>query len=158
LRPTVYIETTIVSYLTSRGSNDPLMAGQIGATRTWWDGERLKFDLYTSQLVLDEAAAGDPGAAAERIAVLSTLPSVPVTDDAVGLADALVARAALPMNARIDALHVGTAATSGLSYLLTWNCRHLANATLRAKVEQVCRDQGYEPPIICTPLELEVEP
>jgi predicted nucleic acid-binding protein len=157
LRPTVYIETTIVSYLTSRGSNDSLMAGQIGATRGWWDVERHKFDLYTSQLVLDEAAAGDPSAAAERFSVLSTLPSVPVTGDAVRLADALVARAALPNNARIDALHVGTAATNGLSYLLTWNCRHLANATLRAKVERVCRDQGYEPPVICTPLELEVE-
>ena len=73
------------------------------------------------------------------------------------LADALVSQAALPAKARVDALHVAVAATNGIQYLLTWNCRHLANARLRPRIEKVCRANGCEPPVICTPLELETK-
>lgn len=93
------------------------------------------------------------------LSVLATLPEVPVSDAAKNLANTLIVKNALPAKARVDALHVAIAATNGIDYLLTWNCRHLANAMLRAKIEQICRNYGYNPPIICTPKELiEVEP
>ena len=154
MNPTVYIETTVISYLTAWPKKVPLIAGQQDETRKWWAESRPSFEVFTSALVLAEAAAGDPVAAAERLAVLQAIPALPVTDEAKALGNALVANTALPAKAHVDALHVGIAATSGIRYLLTWNCRHLANATLRARIDRVCRDRDCEPPIICTPSEL----
>jgi hypothetical protein len=159
MKPSVYIETTISGHLTSRLPKDPIVAGQMLETRQWWNQSRQAFDCFTSQIVLDEAADGDPAAASERINALSSLPLVPITKAATDLAKLLLFRSALPQKARVDAAHVAVAATNGLQYFLTWNCRHLANVTLRSKIEQACRDSGYEPPMICTPTELnEVQP
>jgi hypothetical protein len=159
MKPTVYIETTIVGHLTSRIPADALVAGQMLTTRKWWTVARPHFEVFTSELVLAEASRGDPTASAERLAALTDVPLLSIPDPSADLADALVARGALPMKARVDAAHVAIAAASGMEYLLTWNCRHLANATLRSRIEQACRERGFEPPIICTPLELtEVRP
>lgn len=125
------------------------------ATREWWNGSRHDFDTYTSDIVLDEAFRGDAQAAAERLDAIVAISLAPVTDAAMQLAERLVARSALPLKARVDAAHVAVAATNALQFLLTWNCRHLANATLRAKIEEVCREQGFDPPIICTPFEFQ---
>jgi predicted nucleic acid-binding protein len=152
--PTVYVETTIVSYLTARPSTNPIRVGHAASTSTWWNTRRFSYDLFTSLLVIDEAASGDAEAAAKRLAILHPLSRLPIPDSATTLASALLARAALPQKARADALHVAICAVHGINYLLTWNCRHLANVTLRSKIEAACRDQGYEPPLICTPLEL----
>ncbi len=154
MKPTVYIETSVVSYLTARPTNDPILAGQIAATAQWWNATRPQCDLFTSRLVIEEAAAGYPDAAARRLAALAGIPELPITGPARQLSAALLAAAALPPTAAADSLHLATAALNGMDYLLTWNCRHLANATLRTRIEQVCRDQGYEPPVICTPPEL----
>jgi hypothetical protein len=150
----VYIETTITGHLTSRLPSDTEIAGQMLATRRWWRDERRRFELFTSLLVHDEALQGDAGAASERLSVITGIPLVPTTDAAVKLADELLAHAALPATARVDALHLGTATANGLDFLLTWNCRHLANAVLRPKIEEICRRSGFEPPIICTPYDL----
>src|SRR5947207_13157090 len=125
-KPTVYVETSVVSYLTARPLSDPIVAGQMAATREWWADAPAQFDLYTSALVIAEASAGDAKAAAERLTALATLPQVPLTDEARDLAAALIAAAAMPSRARVDALHVATAATNGLDYLVTWNYRPLA--------------------------------
>src|ERR1019366_4877164 len=154
MNPTVYIETTIVGHLTSRLPNQPLVAGQMLETRRWWNESRPRFECFTSQTVLDEIAKGDPQAAAERLEALGSLRLVPITDAAIELAKLLLLRSALPEKARVDAAHVAIAATNAAQYLLTWNCRHLANATLRAKIKAVCRETGFTPPIICTPSEL----
>jgi hypothetical protein len=154
MKPKVYIETTIISYLAARPTNDPMLAGDFAATRQWWDEYRPLFEIFTSTLVNEEAAQGDAEAAAARLKILALLDELPVSDVAKMLANSLVSRNALPSKARVDALHVAIAATNGLDYLLTWNCRHLANATLRTRIESVCREQGYEPPLICTPPEL----
>ena len=154
MKPTVYVETTIVGHLTSRLSNDPIIAGQMLETRRWWGESRVHFEIFTSEAVLFEAGRGDPVAAAERLQAINFLPLVPVTDGAEALADFLIKRNALPTKARFDALHLATAASNGIQYLLTWNRRHLANATLQTKIRQVCRDWGFEPPVICTPFEL----
>jgi hypothetical protein len=155
MKPTVYIETTIVGHLTTRLPNDQVVAGQMLATRKGWEQSRSDFEVFTSQIVLDEASEGDPQAAAERLDVMKSVPLLPISDAAADLAERLLASSALPSKARVDASHVAIAATNGIEYLLTWNCRHLANATLRARIEQVCRDHGFEPPIICTPYELD---
>jgi predicted nucleic acid-binding protein len=158
-KPTVYIETTIAGHLTSRLPKQFDVAAQMLATREWWEQDRPNFDCYTSPVVLDEVGRGDPIPTAERLEKLAALPLVFGGQQVDELAELLLARAALPAKARYDAVHLAIAAVNGMDYLLTWNCRHLANATLRGKIEQVCRDSNVEPPIICTPVELrELQP
>jgi predicted nucleic acid-binding protein len=154
MKPTVYVETTIFGHLTSRLPHDPLVAGQMLATRKWWDESRQRFDLVTSEVVRAECSAGDPQAASERLKMFDDLTLLQIPSGVEALADLLVARHALPRKARIDAFHVAIAATNSIEYLLTWNCRHLANATMRLRIEQTCRESGCVPPIICTPYEL----
>ena len=153
MSPTVYIETTIPSYLTARPSRDLIRAAHQQVTREWWD-RRAAFTLCSSRLVVEECREGDPGAAALRLAALAGVPLVELTAGAAVLADALVRGVPLPERATADALHVAAAALHRVRYLLTWNCAHLANVALRPQIEAVCRAAGYEPPLICTPEEL----
>jgi predicted nucleic acid-binding protein len=154
-KPTVYIETSIVSYLTARPSRDLLVAAHQQLTVVWWDEQRAHYELFASQVVVAEARAGDPDAAQRRLVVLERLPLlVDVTDAAIALATLLITEQALPAQAAQDALHLALACVHGMQYLLTWNCTHLANAQLRSPSEQVCCEAGYIPPIICTPEEL----
>ena len=154
-KPSVYIETSLVSYLTARPSRDLLVAAHQQLTVAWWDEQRTRYELFTSQVVLAEVRAGDPDAAQRRLAVLERLPLLDVADTAIALAARLVTAQALPAQAAQDALHLAIACVHGMEYLLPWNCTHLANARLRSRIEQVCRDAGYVPPITCTPEELE---
>lgn len=135
---TVYIETTVVSYLTARSSRDVVLAAHQTLTREWWRG-RTAYQLRVSQLVLDEAAAGDPLMRARRLRALRGIPVLPLTDAATRLAKELVRRGALPKTAIVDAFHIGVAAAHEVTYLLTWNCKHLANAAMRGTIEAVCR-------------------
>ena len=157
MKPRVYLETTIPSYLTAWPSRDLVRAAHQQITRDWWDRRRAEFELYISQVVLRECQAGDATAAAERLKVLQDLPLLEQTQEATLLAQALVDRVPLPERAAVDALHVAIAAVHGVDYLLTWNCTHIANATLRDPIESVCRENSYEPPAICTPDELLAE-
>lgn len=150
---TVYVETTIVSYLTARSSRDVVLAAHQALTRDWWRG-RGSYELRVSQLVLDEAAAGDPLMRARRLRVLRGIRVLSLTDPAIRLAKELVQQGALPEKATVDAFHIGIAAAHRVAYLLTWNCKHLANATMRGTIEAICRSEGLYPPIICTPEEL----
>ena len=150
----VYVETTFVSYLTARLSRDLIIAGHQQITHDWWDFRRGDFELCASQLVLDEASEGDPQAAQERLDILNPIMSLDTTDEALGLAQELVQAGALPPKAQNDALHIAIAATQGVPYLLTWNLRHMANATMRPLIEAVCAKKGYKAPVICTPEEL----
>ncbi|MGH7963795.1 MAG: type II toxin-antitoxin system VapC family toxin [Candidatus Binatia bacterium] len=154
MRAKVYIETTVISHLTSRPSRDVVIAGHQKITRDWWQTCHDRFDLVASQLVVREAGVGDPQAAKERLKSLATLTLLEITEEAVTLAQELVSTGAVPAKAAEDALHLAIAVTNGVEYLLTWNCKHLANATMRTKIEDVCRSAGYEPVIICTPEEL----
>lgn len=156
MKPTVYVETTIPSYLTAWPSRDLVRAAHQQITREWW-AHRDGFDLYTSRLVVQECQAGDEHAAADRLAALQGIPLLEQTPEAADLADALVRDVPLPQKAAADALHIATAAINGMEYLLTWNCTHIANAALRPRIEAVCRAAGFEPPLICTPEELPTE-
>ena len=150
----VYIETTFVSYLTAKPSRDVVIAGHQQITHEWWDTRRTTYELCVSQLVLDEAGAGDAQAAQERLLVLRPMLVLETTAEAVALAKALLQAGALPAKAADDALHIAVAATKAVPFLLTWNCRHLANAVLRPVIEAVCQARGFKAPIICTPEEL----
>jgi len=154
MKPSLYVETTIIGYLTSRVSNLLVAAANQQITRDWWDGHRGDFDLFISRFVVDECAAGDSEGASERLEKIKGIPHLNVTEEVMRLADALLAKVPLPTKAEIDALHVAVAAVSGIQYLLTWNCKHIANASLRPRIESVCRDLGFEPPCICTPQEI----
>lgn len=154
MKPKVYVETTVVSYLTARPSRDIVIAGHQQLTRDWWESCPGKFELVASELVMQEASAGDEEAARDRLGVLDALTLLETAEDALGLAQQLVDSAAVPQKAAEDALHIAIAAANGIEYLVTWNCRHIANATMRSKIEEVCRSAGHEPPIICTPEEL----
>ena len=152
--PTVYIETTIIGYLTARPSENALFAARQQLTKCWWDRCRTRYSLLTSQLVLDEAGRGDPVAAAERLTILQTIELVESSSPRVAsLAEVLLSRALLPAKAVADAVHMATAAVHALDYLLTWNCRHIANADRLPDVYRTLVECGYSPPLICTPEE-----
>ncbi len=153
MKPKVYIETSIPSYLTAWRSRDLIVAANQEITKEWWDS-REQFDLYISALVIQEAGAGNPEAAQKRLEQLDDIPELNITEEVERFAEVLIQKAPLPEKARIDALHIAVAALSGMDYLLTWNCTHIANAILRPKLEAICREFGYEPPTICTPQEL----
>ena len=153
MKSKVYLETTIVSYLVALPTEDIIQTAHQQITRQWWD-RRDRFDLYVSRAVVAEARRGNPDAAARRLAVLRGIPRLAGGRRVVDLARALVQRGTLPVQARMDAAHIGIAAVNGMEYLLTWNLRHLANASIRGKIEEVVRAAGMVPPIICTPEEL----
>lgn len=150
---TVYIETSIVSYATAWPSRDITIAGLQQQARDWWDLERPKFDLVTSQLVLNEAAAGDPAAAQERLELLKHVDLVDVGADAQELAKRLLSAHLMPAKAAADALHVAVAALAGVKYLLTLNCRHIANAHELPRVYELLASEGLGQLLICTPAE-----
>ena len=158
MRPKVYLETTIPSYLTARPSRDLVVAAHQEVTREWWEVRRNEFDLFVSQYVLDEAVLGDPDATRRRMEALAGIPLLDSTEDAFALADAILQRLELPQKAWTDCMHIAIAATNGIEYLLTWNCAHIANAEFREPISAVCGDFGVEPPIICTPDEFSKEP
>jgi len=154
MAPRVYLETSVVTYLTAWFSRELVVAARQQIAREWWARRRSQFDLFISDLVWAEASLGDPDAARRRAEVLTGLPLLATTPEAVALARVIAAALALPPRAAADALHVAIAACHGVDYLLTWNSAHIANAELRPRVERTCRREGYEPPVLCTPDEL----
>jgi len=152
-KPRLYLETSIVSYLTARPSHDLILAAHQQVTRDWWE-TRSSFELFVSQFVLDEAKEGDSEAAGRRLSALREATLLELTPDTGRLAREILGQGGMPAKAYADAVHVAVAAVHGLDYLLTWNCSHIANATMRGKIEAICRATGFEPPVICTPVEL----
>lgn len=154
MKPKAYIETTVVSYLTAWPSRDVVIAGYQQTTCEWWRHAADRFELVASELVINEASAGDVDAAQDRLTALESVTLLDATEEAAELAQQLIDAGAIPEKAAEDAGHIAIAVTNGIDYLVTWNCRHIANATMRSQIEQVCRHAGYEPTIICTPAEL----
>ncbi len=151
---TVYIETSIIGYLTARSSNNLILMANLEATREWWDIRRSQFTLYISQTVLDEVARGDTEIASRRLELLRDFPLLEVSEAVQNLAAQFLAKSNLPPKAADDAIHIAVATVYGLDYLLTWNCKHIANAQIQKKLGQISFDAGYELPTICTPYEL----
>ena len=154
MKPKIYVETTIVSYLVAWPSRDVIVAAHQQITDEWWRTKRQFFELFASQLVLREAQAGDEEMAQRRLHAREEVTLLEITEEALELAEDLINKGPLPQKAAEDAVHIAVAVVNGLDYLITWNCKHIANAKMRDKIEQVCRAGGYEPVIICTPEEL----
>ena len=163
MKPKVYLETSVISYLpalqaqaglTARASRDILIAANQQVTQEWWQERLPSFDIYVSELVEQEASSGDADAVAKRQQALVDCNFLDITPEAIYLAERLIEQNAIPKQAAEDALHIAIATVNGMDYLMTWNFRHIANAAIRVNVELVCRLNGYEPPVICTPLEL----
>jgi len=153
-KPSVYLETSVIGYAATRPSRDLVVAARQQITRDWFDRASAGYDLCVSQLVLREVSSGDEEAAKERMALIKGVPLLAVTNAAGDLASILVRVGAVPGKAAEDALHIAVAAVHGMDFLLTWNCKHIANATMRQAIERACRESGYDPPVICTPEEL----
>ena len=150
----MYLETSIISYLAARPSRDVIVAARQQLTHTWWRDCRPRFDLYVSQVVLDEILAGDRDAADRRAALVSGIPVLDIVPEVANLAAALIQGVPLPITAGADAAHIAAAACHRIDFLITWNSTHIANAELRPSVERVCRESGHPAPILCTPDEL----
>lgn len=153
-KPRVYIETTVISYLTARPCNDLIRTAHQEITRQWWQDARPGFDLFVSGIVANEIAGGDAGAARARLDAIHDIPRLETTEEAIILADKLILALRLPARVAADAFHIATATVHGMDYLLSWNCTHIANAKLSHTAHAVCIGAGYRPPIICTPQEL----
>ncbi|NUM55195.1 MAG: type II toxin-antitoxin system VapC family toxin [Candidatus Hydrogenedentes bacterium] len=154
MKPRLYLETTIPSYLVSWPSRDLVIAGHQQITKEWWRKRRHAFEIYVSQFVLDEAKAGDKKAARERLQAIAGLRSLDITPEVGTLAAELLASGVMPKKAAIDATHIAIAAVHAMDFLMTWNCVHLANAAISKKVAKICSQNGFECPVICTPEEL----
>ena len=154
MKPSVYVETSVISYLTARPSRDLVMAAHQEVTHEWWHNRRAAFTLFYSEAVRDEASMGDAQAAAQRLALLSELSLLEIPAQAFDLANALVQATALPAKERVDALHIAIAAYERMDFVLTWNFKHIANAQSASKVRQVCESFGLACPVLCSPLEL----
>jgi predicted nucleic acid-binding protein len=154
MKQSLYLETTIPSYLTSRPSRDLVIAGHQQITKEWWEKRRGAFEIYISQLVIDEASAGDRDAARERVRIVRDFALLDITPEVGHLASAMLASRILPRKAATDAAHIAIAAVHGIDFLLTWNCVHIANAAIAKDMAKISRQYGWECPVICTPEEL----
>ena len=150
----VYIETTIISYLTARSSKNILATAWQELTKEWWTHRRTYFDLFTSELVLAEAYKGDAEAAQRRLNHLENIPIIATTDSAIEFARRLINEGPLPEKAIDDALHIALSAVHRIDYLMTWNFKHIDNAEMKPSIRELCILHGYHYPEICTPQEL----
>ena len=154
MKPKVYIETSVISYLTSPPRRDVVALGRQEVTRRWWQTMRGRFTLAVSTVVLDEARRGDAGYSLARMNAMAGIPVLDISENARAIAGALLKEKALPANAAVDALHIAIAADCAAQYLLTWNFRHIANAQMRGKIEAILIRSSVRPPLLCTPDQL----
>lgn len=138
----------------SNPSRDLITAGHQAVTRQWWENQRPLFDCFVSAVVLDEIQQGDPRMAAKRLESLAGVPVLEITEATGDLIREIMASGVLPPRAARDAAHVAVATTGGVDYLITWNCRHIANAKIETRLRTICENAGWRLPVLCTPEEL----
>lgn len=151
---TVYVETTVIGHLTGRDHLDPVIAARQMITRKWWTTTASDYRLIISEVVVNECSAGDTAAAEERLAAIQSVEVLIATEAVLKLADNLIDSGAVPSSQPRDAFHIAISAVNGVQYLVTWNFKHIANPALQKKIASVCRDNGFDPPVICTPEQL----
>ena len=154
MKKQVYIETTVVSYLTAKPSRDIMIVGHQEATRELWAKLSSKYKTYVSALVFEEAGRGDPDQAQKRLAAIATFPMLDIEDEARRLAEKILTNKGIPREYPEDALHIAIAAVNGMEVIVTWNFSHLNNPFTRKKVRKIVEAEGYISPEICSPEEL----
>lgn len=150
----VYLETSVISYLTARPSRNLVVAAHQSITQEWWTQRKKHFQAVISEIVLEEAQRGSLEAANRRLEILKDIPFIPVTEEALSFADILVQDGIVPAKAVQDALHIAVCCANNVDFLMTWNCEHIANAEKRGHIEEAARKNGFTAPVICTPEEL----
>lgn len=150
----VYIESTIPSYIVARPARDLLQAARQQITQDWWESKRSRHELFTSQLVLDEIGFGELAMARRRLDLVAGIALLKATDEARELTLNIMASGLLPTKAGGDAAHISLATVHEMDILLTWNCRHIANAAIQTKLRQLVEASGFVLPVLCTPEEI----
>jgi len=153
-RPSLYLETTIISYLGSRISRDVVVLAHQELTFQWWENNRDNFDLYTSEIVFTEAERGDKGAAGKRLTLLAGIPVLAYTPDVERLARRYFTELSFPEKVLADSFHLAFAVHYRMNFLLTWNCRHLANEVLQRRLVKLNESLQLTTPLIVTPEQL----
>ena len=154
MKPTVYLETSVISYRAARPSRDLLVAAHQQVTYEWWERVFPLCDAFVSPVVLEAIAHGDSDAAHRRQQSIATFPVLEVVSEVHALASAYFAAIPLPDKAQADAYHLALAAWHGLDYLVSWNCPPIVSGRVRMIIEEVKAEFGIRTPIICTPEEL----
>ena len=151
MKARLYLETTIVSYLVARPGRDLVQAANQQLTREWWESQRQRYDIHISDVVIEEARPGDAAMAKQRLELLKSFPVLAAEPEVDELANTLIHGGPLPAKAARDAAHIAYAAVHGMHFLLTWNCRHIANPSMARRIGQICAEHGFDVPVICTP-------
>jgi hypothetical protein len=154
MKPIVYLESSVISYLTARPSRDVVIAGRQAITLDWWENHRQRFELRVSVLVEEEISQGNAEAAQRRLELIQDIPNLMISDAATELAELLIQQGAVPEGSEEDALHIAIAAAQGVDYLLTWNFKHINNATTRTLIAKTVESYGFACPLLCSPEEL----
>jgi predicted nucleic acid-binding protein len=154
MKPSIYLETSFISYLTAPQSANIIVAAHQQITQEGWDAHRLAFELFVSPLVIDEVSQGEVTQAAKRLAALKGISILDSNNEVAELAAAFLQQQVVPSKASDDAYHIAMATVYRINYLLTWNCKHIANAQLHSRLRQISNQRGYELPVLCTPYEL----
>jgi hypothetical protein len=153
-KQSVYIETTVVSYLTARPSRDLIVAAHQQVTEEWWDNTLPLLDPFVSPIVIEEASMGDEAAAKVRLEKIAGFPVLEITDEVGELAELYFERIPIPDKARGDAYHLAVATYHGMDFLVSWNFAHILAARVRAVIQDINTIRGISTPIICAPEEL----
>ncbi len=151
MKPTVYIETTIISYLTARPSRDLIVAGHQQITAEWWEEVRPKVDCFVSPFVIQEASRGDAAMVEKRLEAIAEFPVLEENETVDELARIFFQRMSVPDRAKIDAFHLAMAVAYEMDYLLSWNCRHIASAQVQKTIQKIDDELEIQTPILCTP-------
>ena len=154
IKPKLYVETTIISYLVARTSNDASLVYRQQITQQLWEEFANDFEFVVSDIVVSEILRGDVVAAQRRFDVVANLTILDLSPDADKLAQDMIEAGAVPPQARSDAQHIAVAAVNSIDYLVSWNYKHIVNETKRQPIDEVCRAAGFQPPTICTPIEI----
>jgi hypothetical protein len=154
MKQSVYKETSVISYLTAKPSQNIIVAAHQQITTEWWNERSTNYKLYASEIVLQEASKGDSEAASKRLTIIKQIENLPLNDNVRELARLIINKGIVPFEFVEDALHIGIASVHKMDYLLTWNCKHIANAEIQRDLNQLVRENGFTLPIICTPEEL----
>lgn len=149
----IYIETSVISFLTARPSKDVVLAGHQASTQIFWERKR-DYELFISDMVIQECEKGDPDCALSRIQAIKGLPVLNVDKDVENLASELIRQSAIPRNSPEDAIHIAVASVSAIDFILTWNFKHINNPFMKNQIRTVILNQGYTMPEICSPEEL----
>ena len=154
MKKTVYIESSVVSYLTAKSSRDLVIAAYQQITREWWNSESTKYDCFVSDFVFDEISRGDSNAASERMKAIENFKKLSLNQTVLDLAKHYEKGLGIPEKSKLDLYHLAISVGNGMDYILSWNFKHIANAFIREKLFEINSALGLRTPTICTPEEL----